>query len=85
MVIMNATKNQWCHYVLIEKLFFGLVLFTMTEKMVSDGFCLIGNPTWKGKPTLTMFDKNETNSSLTTIGKKSVKRFKSFIKYQYKI
>ena len=48
-----------------RKIIFVLLIFSMTEIMLCSGFCLIGNPTWKGKPSITLFNKNEgsTNSS----------------------
>ena len=50
----------------IRKIMFIFLIFSMTEIVFCSGFCLIGNPTWKGKPTVTLFNKNENSTNFST-------------------
>ena len=54
-----------------KQLLWGLIVTLVVKSMVCNGFCLIGNPTWKGKPIITILNEDEriTNSTNNMKGK----------------
>ena len=57
-----------------QKVLWWFIITLVVKSMVCNGFCLIGNPTWKGKPIITVFNENERTTNSTNNMKGKIER-----------